>query len=112
HGRNGGDIAMWNDNWCSIGHMSQYISNRMLFDATIKDNSSLADMIDSGSWNWPEEWIQKVPMLMNIPVPRLNEHEKDYVKWKNGEGKLIEFNIKNAWWDLRDKMDNVKWWKV
>ncbi|GKD28050.1 hypothetical protein Tco_1234264 [Tanacetum coccineum] len=37
---------------------------------------------------------------------------EDEVKWKNSEGKLIDFNIKNAWWDLRDKKETVKWWKM
>ncbi|GJY12087.1 glucan endo-1,3-beta-glucosidase 14-like protein [Tanacetum coccineum] len=94
---NGKDIAMWSDNWCTIGHLSQYISNRMLFDARIKESYGLVDMIDNGSWNWPEEWLQQVPMLINIHVSRLNKHDNDYVKWMNSEGKLIEFNIKNAW---------------
>ncbi|GJT42124.1 hypothetical protein Tco_0941989 [Tanacetum coccineum] len=82
---NGKDIAMWSDNWCTIGHLSQYISNRMLFDARIKESYGLVDMIDNGSWNWPEEWLQQVPMLINIHVSRLNKHDNDYVKWMNSE---------------------------
>nr|GEU70429.1 hypothetical protein [Tanacetum cinerariifolium] len=106
---NGRDIAMWSDNWCTIGYLSQYISNRMLFDARIKEICALLNMIHNGSWNWLEEWLQQVPILVNIHVPRLNEHDNDYVKWRNNKGKLIKFNIKNAWWDLRDKMDSLKW---
>nr|GEU79801.1 hypothetical protein [Tanacetum cinerariifolium] len=110
--RNGRDINTWSDNWCTIGHLSQFITNRMITEARIKDNCVLADMMDNGDWLWPEEWIQQIPMLVNIPVPRLNEYEKDCVKCKSGDGKLMEFNVKNAWWDLRDKMEVVKWWKV
>ncbi|GKB71204.1 RNA-directed DNA polymerase, eukaryota, reverse transcriptase zinc-binding domain protein [Tanacetum coccineum] len=80
---NGKDIDIWSDNWCTISHMNQLISNSMLSDARINDN-----------------------------FLRLNENMKDEVKWKSSEGKLIDFNIKNAWWDLRDKMESVKWWKV
>ncbi|GJT19200.1 RNA-directed DNA polymerase, eukaryota, reverse transcriptase zinc-binding domain protein [Tanacetum coccineum] len=109
---NGRDINMWSDNWCTIGHMRQFITNRMITDARINDNCALADMMENGAWLWPEEWIQQMPMLGNIPVPRLNEDVKDCVKWKRGNGKLMEFNVKNAWWDLRDKMEVVKWWKV
>nr|GEU43275.1 reverse transcriptase domain-containing protein [Tanacetum cinerariifolium] len=67
---------------------------------------------DNRAWCWPEEWTQTIPILSKILVPSLNENMKDEVKWKNSEGKLIDFNIKNAWWDLRDKKENVKWWKV
>nr|GEZ85387.1 hypothetical protein [Tanacetum cinerariifolium]GFB78389.1 hypothetical protein [Tanacetum cinerariifolium] len=72
------------------------------------ENYSLADMINNGSWNW----LQQIPILNNIPVISLNENANDHVKWTSSDGKLVEFNIKSAWWDLRDQMDNVKWWKV
>ncbi|GKB79717.1 hypothetical protein Tco_0946612, partial [Tanacetum coccineum] len=49
--------------------------------------------------------------MINIPVPRLIENTKDHVKWRNSNGKLVEFTVKSAWWDLRDQMDSVKWWK-
>ncbi|GJY59365.1 hypothetical protein Tco_0459257 [Tanacetum coccineum] len=105
---NGRDIAMWSDSWCTMGHLNQYISNMMLFDARIKENRALVDMIENGSWNWPVEWSQQVPILNNIHVPSLNENANDHVKCRNSEEKLVEFNIKSAWWDLRNQMDTVK----
>nr|GEY30792.1 hypothetical protein [Tanacetum cinerariifolium] len=77
----------------------------------INDNYALVDMIDNETWCWPEKWTQTILVLTRIPVPRLNENMKYEVKWKSTKGKLIDFNIKNAWLDLRDKMESVKWWK-
>ncbi|GJU16286.1 hypothetical protein Tco_1144252 [Tanacetum coccineum] len=93
---NGKDIAIWSDNWCTIGHMSQIISNSMLSDARIKDNCALVDMINNGTWCWPEEWTQIIPVLTRIPVPRLNENKKDEVKKKDIIEKVAKHPCNNA----------------
>ncbi|GJR22156.1 hypothetical protein Tco_0970683 [Tanacetum coccineum] len=77
---------MWNDNWCTLGNLKKFISNIMLFDARIEENCSIADMIENGIWNWPPEW--------------------------DTAGKMIDFSVKNAWWDMRDKQNSVSWWKI
>ncbi|GKF21335.1 hypothetical protein Tco_0069973, partial [Tanacetum coccineum] len=82
----GKNISMWNDNWCTLGNLKKFISNIMLSDARIEENCSIADMIENDIWNWPPEW--------------------------DTAGKMIDFSVKNAWWDLRDKQNSVSWWKI
>ena len=50
----GTDISMSNNNWSPIGHLKKFISNRMLYDARLMEDSSVADMIEDGKWKWPD----------------------------------------------------------
>ncbi|GKE39537.1 hypothetical protein Tco_1462942 [Tanacetum coccineum] len=43
---NGRTVSIWNDKWCNVGHLKQFITNRMLFDARINEDCSIVDMID------------------------------------------------------------------
>ncbi|GJV91216.1 hypothetical protein Tco_1539029 [Tanacetum coccineum] len=74
----------------------QFITNKMFSDARIKEDCSVADMIENGSWNWHVEWLNQVPILNNIPVPLLNENNKDQIKWRKNTRKLVDFSFKNA----------------
>nr|GEU61973.1 RNA-directed DNA polymerase, eukaryota, reverse transcriptase zinc-binding domain protein [Tanacetum cinerariifolium] len=68
------DIDIWSDNWCTIRHMSQLISNSMLYDARINDNYALVDMIDNGIWCWPEEMnMSNVPSDWKDIIEKVDE---------------------------------------
>nr|GEY07351.1 hypothetical protein [Tanacetum cinerariifolium] len=77
---NGEDIDVWSDNWCSLGNLKQFMSTSRLSNARIQDSCALVDMIDNGSWRWPEELYQQAHILSRVPVIRLNENKNDEVQ--------------------------------
>ena len=95
-----------------VGHLKKFISNRMLYDARLMEDSSVADMIEDGKWKWPDCWYSQLPILKTVNVPTLQENVMDCVKWRNKDGKVVDFTVKNAWLDLREQMNIVNWSKV
>lgn len=109
---NGKKTLMWYDYWHTAGPLSNFISNKSIYDARISCNASIADMIEENSWCWPNEWYHKFPILNQIQVPNLVAANSDTVKWRSKAGQLINFSTQNAWKDLKEEFPAVKWYKV
>ncbi|GJV84096.1 zinc finger, CCHC-type containing protein [Tanacetum coccineum] len=69
---NGAMTSAWFDNWCSIGPIEGVVSNRDIYSAGFRLNAKVRDIINNGSWGWPNEWNLKYPCLVNIVVPQLS----------------------------------------
>ena len=69
--------------------------------ARLNDNLSMAEMIDNGTWQWPNGWIQAFPALASVTTPSLNDDTNDNVLWTRNNGDLAEFSVKIAWDDMR-----------
>ncbi|GJZ79978.1 hypothetical protein Tco_0644815 [Tanacetum coccineum] len=54
-GRNGKSTSMWYDNWCELGPLFRFISNRSLYSARFSKDMVVADMVSNGDWKWPSE---------------------------------------------------------
>ncbi|GJY86836.1 RNA-directed DNA polymerase, eukaryota, reverse transcriptase zinc-binding domain protein [Tanacetum coccineum] len=67
----GKGIHMWTDKWQSNGLLINQISHKDLYDARLSKKTSLADMINNGSWNWPNEWNNDEFEVMKTRTPRL-----------------------------------------
>ncbi|GKA86082.1 hypothetical protein Tco_0807793 [Tanacetum coccineum] len=72
---NGEWIFVWHDKWCGIGPLSQFVTNRDIYDARFNNKASFADMIDNDKWKWHNEWKDVFPELISIPVPSCSIHK-------------------------------------
>ncbi|GKE30224.1 hypothetical protein Tco_1445608, partial [Tanacetum coccineum] len=50
---NGESTSMWYDNWCELGPLFRFISNRSLYSARFSKDMVVADMVSNGDWKWP-----------------------------------------------------------
>ena len=103
---------MWYDYWYRTGPLSTFISNKCIYDARMKCNATVADMIENNNWCWPNEWYNKYPILNQIQVPQLVASNNDIVKWRTKAGQLINFSTQKAWDDLKVELPVVKWYKA
>ncbi|GKC45260.1 hypothetical protein Tco_1062982 [Tanacetum coccineum] len=60
-GRDGKDISVWHDKWCSHGPIDMIVSKRVVYEARIADEARVADMINNDKWKWPREWEELFP---------------------------------------------------
>ncbi|GKD39683.1 hypothetical protein Tco_1259890, partial [Tanacetum coccineum] len=53
---NGSAVSIWHDTWHSVGPLSNFLSNRSLYDTRLSNNCNVNDMIRGNDWIWPDEW--------------------------------------------------------
>nr|GEU99436.1 RNA-directed DNA polymerase, eukaryota, reverse transcriptase zinc-binding domain protein [Tanacetum cinerariifolium] len=91
--RNGNGTSMWFDNWSSMGYLFKILSHEDLYEARLKDELTVGDMISNCQWLWPEDWYEKFPLITRIVSPTLNEDKFDKIVWKNRDGKEMKFSL-------------------
>ncbi|GJZ15925.1 hypothetical protein Tco_0551602 [Tanacetum coccineum] len=96
---NGNSISAWYDKWCDQGPLNRFITNRDIYDARLKNDAKLSDLICNGNWIWPDEWGDDFPELNQLAVPNLNQRD-DRVKWVDNNNKG-DYSTRNAWLSLR-----------
>nr|GEW91685.1 hypothetical protein [Tanacetum cinerariifolium] len=52
---NRNDTSVWYDKWSNMGHLFKSITHRDLYDARLKDDMTLKEMVSNGELMWPEE---------------------------------------------------------
>ncbi|GJY65994.1 RNA-directed DNA polymerase, eukaryota, reverse transcriptase zinc-binding domain protein [Tanacetum coccineum] len=86
-----------NDSWSwkdAGGSLSSIITRRDVYDARLKDNTTVVRMIDNNCWSWPNGWCDRYPMLNNIHVPLLKANEDDKVQWVKGNRESSNLSVK------------------
>nr|GEV69605.1 putative ribonuclease H-like domain-containing protein [Tanacetum cinerariifolium] len=64
--RNGLLNSAWFDLWCSLGNLSNIISNRDIYSVGFHLDAKVADLIHQDEWVWPGTWYVKYPLLANV----------------------------------------------
>ncbi|GKA78860.1 hypothetical protein Tco_0785397 [Tanacetum coccineum] len=59
-------VFVWCDKWDECGPLSNFISDRDIYDARFCKDACVVDMIKEGNWIWPKDWWSKFPMLIEI----------------------------------------------
>ncbi|GJZ20771.1 RNA-directed DNA polymerase, eukaryota, reverse transcriptase zinc-binding domain protein [Tanacetum coccineum] len=109
---NGRDTSLWFDNWNSIGPLSNLITHRDIYDARLKIDMKVYEMVKDGKWGWPSEWYDKFPTVTNIGDPMIDDQISDKVVWKDEDGAYKEFSVKEVHNSLCVNTPTVQWWKV
>nr|GEW61529.1 reverse transcriptase domain, reverse transcriptase zinc-binding domain protein [Tanacetum cinerariifolium] len=63
----------------------------------------LADMEANDAWLWPYAWMQKAPILGNILALNLDNNCNDLFQWRDVNGQMKVFSVKNAWEAIRPR---------
>ena len=100
------------DNWSSIGGLQKFVTNRDIYNARLDVNTVVREIIDDGEFKWPEEWINKYPILTQIQKIVVNDSLKDKMMWRSVNGKVGEFSVKQAYCDLTDAAEQIEWCKI
>ncbi|GKC22137.1 RNA-directed DNA polymerase, eukaryota, reverse transcriptase zinc-binding domain protein [Tanacetum coccineum] len=78
--------------WVEIGNgQSTYV--------WMTDKCTVNEAIERGNWAWPSEWTDKFPVLKHYGVPNLKMSVNDVTKWKDKNGKIVDFFVKQVWKD-------------
>ncbi|GKC00793.1 hypothetical protein Tco_0986929 [Tanacetum coccineum] len=108
----GKDTSMSHDRWCTMGPLDGFIPKREVYELILKDDITIVEMVENGTWKWPQEWYVRFPVLNNIQVPILNDTRKDSVLWIDGNNKYVQYSTKTSWTDLKEHWPQFEWYNV
>ncbi|GJV49462.1 hypothetical protein Tco_1439674 [Tanacetum coccineum] len=91
----------------SIKEHIWYIIGNAIYDARIKDNVVIADMVAGDKWKWPDDWLSKFPILSTINPPILQKDKEDVVLWINNNDQKVQFTTNQAWKTMREDWPTV-----
>ncbi|GJR04765.1 putative reverse transcriptase domain, reverse transcriptase zinc-binding domain protein [Tanacetum coccineum] len=100
HLGNGASVSAWFDNWCALSPLSSIVSNRDIYTGGFRLDSKVHEIIDHGSWSWPNAWALKYPSLVNITVPHLSNNV-DRLMWRNLANVDSDFLVAKVWEHLK-----------
>ncbi|GKB70529.1 putative RNA-directed DNA polymerase, eukaryota, reverse transcriptase zinc-binding domain protein, partial [Tanacetum coccineum] len=108
----GSQTSVWYDNWLSLGPLSKFISNRVIYEAGFSLDCKVCDVVFNGEWLWPEGWRDKFPFLFHLPPPILFKDRRGRVLWRSNDGKVGNFSVSAVWSDLSESKPKVPWFKL
>ncbi|GJZ98119.1 reverse transcriptase domain, reverse transcriptase zinc-binding domain protein [Tanacetum coccineum] len=108
---NGANVSDWYDNWCSLGPLTDIISNHDIYGAGFRLYSKVNEVINAGQWRWPPKWDSKYPTIRHITIPIL-DNGSDRLVWKNADSKEEEFSVATVWNCIRPRVNEVDWYHV
>ncbi|GJS75176.1 hypothetical protein Tco_0725057 [Tanacetum coccineum] len=110
------DIPLKSDmswGWHKILHIRDLLlSHRDINREGFHLRTCVADLITNDTWNWPQTWITKAPMLLQVPVPSIVDSYEDTTRWRDSNGTLSDFSIRKAWDVIRPRGDVVLWHRI
>ncbi|GKE12141.1 reverse transcriptase zinc-binding domain-containing protein, partial [Tanacetum coccineum] len=115
---NGNDTSVWYDKWSNMGYLFKSITHKDLYDARLRDNMTLKEMVSNGQLMWPQEWYVKFHWIKNIVCPVLATDAKDKIVWRSRNGVDMSFSCipKHSfivWLAIQDRlttMDKISKW--
>ncbi|GJX41003.1 hypothetical protein Tco_0255993 [Tanacetum coccineum] len=94
-----------------LGPIEGVVSNRDIYSVGFRLNAKVRDIIDNGSWGWPNEWNLKYPGLVNIVIPQLSD-TVDRIIWRDRNNMDSEFYVAFVWDCIRPRNNDVDWFHV
>nr|GEU53458.1 RNA-directed DNA polymerase, eukaryota, reverse transcriptase zinc-binding domain protein [Tanacetum cinerariifolium] len=88
------------------------ISNRDMYDERFSARMTVYEMTGHSNWRWPVVWTNKFPILLSIQNSNLNEQAEDKIMWKNKEGRVNNFSVKQNYTDLLVDEVDVEWYSA
>nr|GEX69325.1 hypothetical protein [Tanacetum cinerariifolium] len=105
--RNGANTSLWYDRWCDLGPLSNRISTRDMFGASLNLSTQVKDILHDGSLIWPPVLLENYPLLHSYVVP-INEGVLDILEWRyNGVTKAFLVNQERNWRLFKSKKRTV-----
>ncbi|PWA51947.1 reverse transcriptase zinc-binding domain-containing protein [Artemisia annua] len=82
-----------------------------MYNARMKTDMVIAEVLRNGVWEWPCEWYKKYPIFNQVQTVTLSD-SNDELMWKSKKGIRGKFSIKQAYNDLQTEEESVKWNKL
>ncbi|GKB90268.1 hypothetical protein Tco_0962540 [Tanacetum coccineum] len=76
-----------------------------MYNARIKPEIVVKDILCNGMCNWPRQWLDKYPELSLYHDIRLDDNKEDELVWKSRNGKKGKYTVRQAYDDLRRDYD-------
>ncbi|GJX28468.1 RNA-directed DNA polymerase, eukaryota, reverse transcriptase zinc-binding domain protein [Tanacetum coccineum] len=108
----GSTTSMWFDYWNDVGILSDMVTYRDLYDARLQANMTVQDFIKDRNGQWPKEWSTKFHMISQIGNVIVQHNRVDQVKQRSQSGTLSNFSVKQAYYDIRNNEEQVRWSKL
>ncbi|GKB00051.1 RNA-directed DNA polymerase, eukaryota, reverse transcriptase zinc-binding domain protein [Tanacetum coccineum] len=91
------------------GILCDIVTSREIYEAGLRINTTIADLVTKYEGNWPEGWSNEYSILNQCVVPRLHEGTSDKPIWVDKNSKENLFSIKQVWKDLNGEETKVDW---
>nr|GEX12125.1 RNA-directed DNA polymerase, eukaryota, reverse transcriptase zinc-binding domain protein [Tanacetum cinerariifolium] len=104
--------SMMYDNWCGAGILHTFITHMGLYNVRMNYGMVMKDIVEQNLCIWPEEWIAKFHVITMHNSVVLNTDKEDSIVWRSRKGIDMKFSIKQAYQDLSNITDDVKWYKI
>lgn len=108
----GTQTSVWFDMWHPMSPIGEIVTKREIHRAGLQLGTTVAEVIQNGRWNWPEEWRHKFSFLYDFEPPNLRTGQRDGVEWKTNEGQLVPFTTGQTFVDISYNMQEVEWHKI
>ncbi|GJZ66992.1 hypothetical protein Tco_0630232 [Tanacetum coccineum] len=95
------------DKWSDAGILQNFITSRDIYNARRNENIVVKDIVVDGICQWPIEWTVKYPTLAMHQSIHL---ESDKEETRMGSEKI--FSVSQAYYDLNNSDEDVKWNKL
>ncbi|GJY12531.1 hypothetical protein Tco_0381840 [Tanacetum coccineum] len=99
-------ICQWNK-----GHLSQFISYRVIYEARLQNSNIVADLIEENQWKWPDSCKVLDQVVLVEYSLKDDEYKDDQCKWRTSSGIEDMFSVNKVWEDMRNNKDKDEWWK-
>lgn len=106
---NGEITNAWEDNWLGVGHLSQFISYRIVHLGGFTTSSTVANILPALHQDWPATWVDRCAALSTHQVPSLYAGINNHVMWKNGANHIVPFTVFEAWKSVIGQFHEVPW---
>ncbi|GJU29250.1 receptor-like protein kinase 2 [Tanacetum coccineum] len=109
---NGLSTSVWYDTWCDHRPLIRSISPRDIHREGFDLSSNVANLVVNNEWRWPQSWIIKTPIIIQILAPNLEALTQDTFRWRDRNGLFVEFSTRHAWEALRPHGNEVHWFRI
>ncbi|GJW82456.1 hypothetical protein Tco_0146431 [Tanacetum coccineum] len=75
------------DNWCRVAIIQNLLTHRDIYNARVKVNIVVKDIVTNGICKWPSQWIDKCLTLSQYQNISLDDSKNDELVWRNKKGK-------------------------
>ena len=82
--------------------MKSHFSVRSITREGLDLRERVVDMVNSGSWNFPNTWLDLFPALIFHDIPIFSNRE-DQVLWRKSDGNSHYFAVKLVWESIRPR---------
>ncbi|PWA56683.1 RNA-directed DNA polymerase, eukaryota, Reverse transcriptase zinc-binding domain protein [Artemisia annua] len=89
---NGHKTSFWFDNWSEFSPLKSHFSVRSITREGFDLRESVVDIVNSGSWNFPNTWLDLFPVLNLLDIPIFSNRE-DQVLWRKSYCRIISFRM-------------------